>query len=401
MATLDSVELAELEQRVIERTAQLEITNRKLQQEIVERKRAEEELRKSEARLTLAQEAADIGTWDWDVKLDQTHWSAHQFHLHGIVPTEDKSIDYHTWLGLVHQDDRAKAGEDVRTALEDHRDFSTEYRIVWPDAQIRWLAGKARVIRDDNGQPLRMIGVNIDITELKHTESSLRESRQRLRNLTTRLQAIREEERTIIAREVHDELGQALTALKMDLAWTQKNLLKRWKAIPERIDSMISLTDSTLNAIRQLSSRLRPAVLDDLGLEAAIEWQTREFTHRGGYQCQLDLMATDLKPTKDRDINVFRILQEALTNIARHASANQVTVRLRTTDETLLLEIADDGKGINDSALTSTHALGLTGMYERAHTLGGELRIERGAKGKGTVLTLTIPHTSTKELAPA
>ncbi len=232
-----------------------------------------------------------------------------------------------------------------------------------------------------------------EIAERKRTEDQLRASHQRLRNLATQLQAVREEERTIIAREVHDEMGQALTALKMDLAWIAKGLPKRWKMLPDRVHSMISLTDSTLTAVQQLSSRLRPAMLDDLGLEAAIEWQLQDFASRGDYECRLDLKAKALRPNTKRDIAVFRIFQESLTNIARHASANRIGVKLRIKAGDLLLVVIDDGKGISDDALTSAYSLGLTGMYERARTLGGSLKIERGAKDRGTVLTLSVPLT--------
>ena len=235
-------------------------------------------------------------------------------------------------------------------------------------------------------------GVLVDIrddTERQYTQEELGKSRERLRNLAARLQSVREEERTTIAREMHDELGQALTGVRMDLAWLTEKLPRNRKALLERARSMTALVDSTLETVRQIAWRLRPAILDDLGLQAAVEWQVEEFESRTGLDCALaiDAGAAPLDPVNDTV--AFRILQEALTNVARHAEASRVNISLRVSNGQLVLEVRDDGKGITDRDLASTAALGLIGMRERAAPLGGRVTVRRVEEG-GTEVKLTL-----------
>lgn len=239
------------------------------------------------------------------------------------------------------------------------------------------------------GVPARLVCLR-DITERRRTERDVRLSRARLRNLAARLHSVREEERTAIAREIHDQLGQTLTALKMDLAWLAQNLPAEYQPMRERARSMDALMESTLDMVRRLSSQLRPAVLDDLGLEAAIEWQAQEFAKRTGCECVLDLDAGSLEPDRNRDIVIFRILQEALTNVARHAQARRVEVGLHAAPSQLTLRVRDDGRGITDEAIVDTSSLGVIGMRERAGSLGGRVYLRRAEEG-GTVVELNVP----------
>ena len=199
----------------------------------------------------------------------------------------------------------------------------------------------------------------------KTTEEEVKRSRQRLRNLATRLQFVREEERRNIAREIHDELGQTLTGLKLELSWIQKHLPKNWKAIPVRLQSINSLIDKELETVHDITLRLRPAILDDLGLEAAIESEVLDLAKRMGCNCSIKLDNDKIAKNIERDTTVFRILQEALTNIARHAKANNIQLSLNVEDKDLVLEIKDDGIGIQNEKITSPDSLGLIGMYER------------------------------------
>ncbi len=235
-----------------------------------------------------------------------------------------------------------------------------------------------------------------DVSERKRAEDEVQKSRERLRNLAARLHAVREDERTMIAREIHDELGQALTSLKIDLYWVMGKLPKSPSTLLERGRSMASLLDSTLDRVRRLSSRIRPAMLDDLGLGAAIEWQVQEFASRTDCKCEVDLEVGELGFDRDRDTAVFRILQEALTNVARHAEARRVEISMRATDGALVLEVRDDGIGITDDQVASMQSLGLIGMRERAGALGGRVHIRRLAEGAeaGTVVGLRMPLTA-------
>ncbi len=229
-----------------------------------------------------------------------------------------------------------------------------------------------------------------DVTERKKAENVVRESRERLRNLAARLHSVREEERTLLARELHDELGQALTGLRMDLFWLIDRLPEHDGQLHGRARAMVALVDGTVDVVRRISSSLRPAILDDLGLEAAIEWQVLEFQGRTKVACKLEVDGGERALESARATTVFRILQEALTNVARHAGAKHVDVNLWVSEEQLMLAVRDDGKGIADDELTSPSALGLIGMRERAGAHGGRVVVSQPPEG-GTQVLLKLP----------
>jgi signal transduction histidine kinase len=206
--------------------------------------------------------------------------------------------------------------------------------------------------------------------------------------LTTRLQLAREEERTCIAREVHDELGQALTGLKIDLAWLKSRMTDR--ALVDRVQSVIVRIDGAMDTVRRIATDLRPSVLDDLGLVAAVEWQAQEFERSTGITVQLEVQAEHVDLEDICATTAFRILQETLTNVVRHARATRVKIALRVSAEALTLEVRDNGRGISAAEMASPRALGLLGSRERAIACGGELAIG-GVRGKGTTVSLSIP----------
>ena len=243
---------------------------------------------------------------------------------------------------------------------------------------------------DETGQPVSLSGTAQDITERKEAERALRESHDRLRKLTGRLQAVRENERTHIAREIHDELGQRLTAIKIDLSWSLSLIQDSDEDLLRRIRSALRLVEETVDTVREISRDLRPPVLDQLGLEAAIDWQVEEFGNRTGCKTKLTVQAENVRFDEHRDITVFRILQEALTNTARHAAADSIQVSLGASENELVLEVCDNGRGISDQAIDSNDSIGLIGMRERAGSLGGKIEINRRAEG-GTALILRVP----------
>lgn len=250
-----------------------------------------------------------------------------------------------------------------------------------------WADVTLAPVLDDVDKPVGVIAIHRDIGELRRNQELVRESHERTRNLAARLMVVREHERSLIARELHDELGQALTRLSIDLSALQERQPQHIRA--KRIHSMGRLVDTTLKSVQQISSQLRPPVLDDLGLEAAIEWHVQEFSEWSGCRCDIDLRLGTLPRNKDRDIAIYRIVQEALTNVARHARAEHVLVRASAEAEELLLEIEDDGIGIPEGKLRSPHSLGIIGMGERAEGLGGEIHIAPRAGG-GTIVTLRL-----------
>ncbi len=229
-----------------------------------------------------------------------------------------------------------------------------------------------------------------DITERKKAEEEIKKTTGQLRQLTSRLQNIREEERTRIAREIHDELGQQLTALKMDAFWIGKQIDVADKTIHEKISSMISLIDDTITTVRRIASDLRPSILDDLGLIAALEWQGQEFEKRTGIKSILTNKMKDFKPIGELSTTIFRVYQEALTNITRYAHATEVETTIEEKNNHITLIIKDNGCGIDLSDVNYKNSLGLIGMKERAALFQGELTIE-SQKQKGTTITLKIP----------
>jgi PAS domain S-box-containing protein len=247
--------------------------------------------------------------------------------------------------------------------------------------------------------PLRLDGTRVvcliasDVSEAKRAEE-LRASGDQLRNLAARLLSVREEERTRIAREIHDELGQSLTAVRLDLSWLAGRLSGRSGVTLERIRSTVQLADSIIQSVRRISTNLRPAVLD-LGLAAALEWQTQEFQARTGIQCELRLLTQEVF-APEVSTALFRIFQETLTNVARHAKATRVEVVEQKQRGRLVMRIRDNGCGFDPEDPSISRSLGLLGMRERAAILGGQVAIS-SAPGKGTTVTAWIPLRSPEE----
>jgi PAS domain S-box-containing protein len=256
------------------------------------------------------------------------------------------------------------------------------------DGRPMILEGDYICMYDREGRIIGHFGIQRDVTQRRQEEKEILRSRQELRDLTTRLQLVREEERTYLAREVHDELGQALTGLKIDLAWLRSRMTDR--TLVDRVQSIIVRIDGAMDTVRRIATDLRPSVLDDLGLVAAVEWQAQEFERSTGIPVQLEVQAEHVELEDICATTAFRILQETLTNVARHAKATRVTIALRVSAEVLTLEVRDNGRGISKAEMASPQSLGLLGSRERAIACGGELVID-GVRGKGTTVSLRIP----------
>ena len=264
---------------------------------------------------------------------------------------------------------------DFRMRRKDGTVFPTEHTVT--------------PLEDDQGNRIGWVSVVREITERKRAQEKLMGSQEELRNLAAHLQSLREAERTNIAREIHDELGQALTALKMDISWL-KGKLPKDQALLEKTKSMSNLMDMTIKTVKRISTELRPGLLDDLGLVAAIEWQAEEFENRTGIRCKLRVVPEDPIVDPDRSTAIFRILQETLTNVSRHAQATRVTVSLKEKDAAVELKVRDNGKGITEEQISDPQSFGLMGIRERVHSCSGVVKI-RGVPGKGTTVTVSIP----------
>jgi hypothetical protein len=236
------------------------------------------------------------------------------------------------------------------------------------------------------------LGIYRDVTEGKRADEQLRASRAALRGLATRQQDVREDERARIAREIHDSLGQALTALKLDLAAAREAAQRGAPGLVERLGETAQMVDDLVKGVRRIATELRPPILDELGLPAAVEWLARDFTRRSGLLCSVKVHPTTKPIAADLATALFRILQEALTNISRHSAAHRVDIDLSVKSDVVTLEISDDGRGITEAGASGPGSLGILGMRERAAALGGVVEVGPRPDGVGTRVAAWFPR---------
>ncbi|MBI4495930.1 MAG: PAS domain S-box protein [Deltaproteobacteria bacterium] len=368
-------------------------------QDITERKRAEEEVKKSEARYRLlAGNVSDI-IWTMDLNLRFTFVSPAVVRLTGFRVEEMIGKDLKEILAPPSYERALKAITRKLAAKGARRHGSAplamELENLRRDGSALWTEVRMDFLRHPEGRPVEILGVSRDITERKRAEEEIRSSREQLRALSARLQTVREEERTSISREIHDELGQELTALKMELALLSRKLPPAPEGLAERVASMAKVIDRSIHSVRRISTHLRPGILDDFGLTAAIEWQAQEFQNYTGIKCRVKNSPKEFPLDQDRRTALFRIFQETLTNVARHSGATRVNVTMKTAGGDVQLEVFDNGRGISEGEIANPKSLGILGMRERAHLLGGQFRV-RGLPGKGTFVKVKIPLESEK-----
>jgi PAS domain S-box-containing protein len=363
--------------------------------DITERKLAEEQLKQSERQLAEAQHLARVGSWNWDLQSNALTLSDEVYRIFG-VDSETFNPAFEEFVGkFVHEEDRALVRDEVERCLQTQEPFNFYYRILRPDGGEVVVHARGDVASDTDGTPIRMFGTAQDVTERKHAEEKLKATTQQLRALSASLQAAREEEGTRIAREIHDELGAVLSSLRWDLEGVDEALSElvdqaKLQEPRKKIAAMIRLTETTFNTVRRIASELRPVVLDTLGLVPAIEWHARQFQQRTGIVVQCDLTVESVDLSREQSTAAFRIFQEALTNILRHAQATRVNIQMNEEEGQLILTVRDNGRGITDVEKSGRHTLGLLGMRERAHLIGWKFDITR-SDGKGTMVTVRIP----------
>jgi len=323
--------------------------------------------------------------------------------------------------------------EFIRLVDEQNALTGFESEIYHREGGRLWIAEHALAIRDAEGKLIGFQGTTIDITDRKRAEEELlkvhdelerrvaertadlaqtnealqrevaerRRIEENLRALSAHLQQVREAERTRIAREIHDDLGQMLTALMMDLSWlenkvTEPREMRTRNQLAEKVEQMSKLVGKTMDTVRTIAAELRPGVLDELGLKAAIEWQCADFHKRTGIKCDLLTELEEVALDRANATAVFRILQESLTNVLRHAKASAVMLELDAQANNLILEIRDNGRGITEAEMDDPRSLGILGMRERAVAVGGTVDIT-GADGEGTRVTVRVPLPKTGE----
>jgi two-component system sensor histidine kinase UhpB len=279
--------------------------------------------------------------------------------------------------------------DPVSTSTANHAALRARNGAVIP---VDWNAAP---IRDERGAVIGRVLIVRDIAERRRADIELKQSREQLRSLAAHLQDVREEERIRIAREVHDELGQMITGLRMDLSWMEKRLVAIADAaarepLAAKAKAMFELLDGMVKTVRKIASELRPGVLDDLGLAPALEWQARDWQTRTGIECQVSANLEGVTVSPECGTALFRIFQETLTNVARHAQATRVNAQISASNGWSTMEIQDNGRGITGEDRRRTKSFGLLGMSERARLLGGEFNIS-GDPGKGTTVRVKIP----------
>ncbi len=377
-----------------------------LVRDITARKRMEAALRRNEQRLRAIFEHSAVGIMiiDRDRRVLQANPA-----MAKILGYEPAELQGKNVSDFSHPDDDQRNHalyEEMRNGRNDY--FRMEKRYIRKDGGVIWGRLTVSKLPDDAGRPEFAVAMVEDVTDRKHSEELLLKSHEeletlvqertaelsmlndQLRSLSAYLQEAREKERTIIAREVHDELGQSLTALKMDLSLLIRRLPREWTPAIEKAESMADLIESTIQTVKRISSELRPGILDHLGLIAALEWQAQEFERRTGVPCVVAFDPPDIELDRDRSTTVFRIFQETLTNVTRHARATGVDVLLQRRKGELVLTVKDNGRGINDREKNDPSSLGLLGMRERVLAWGGSLLL-RGIPGKGTTVEVRIP----------
>ncbi len=363
-------------------------------QDITDRKRAEAALRESEERYRELFENAKDATYVHDLSGRYTSVNRAAEKLSGYTRAE---ILGKSFFHFVPPEQIANISEHLCRKLADEGETSYEAEVIRKDGRRISIEVNSHLIFE-NGVAVAVQGTARDITERKAAEEKLKATSEQLRALSARLQSAREEEGTRIAREIHDELGSVMTSLKWDLEGTERILASpmdpsQLAALRERLRALMNLSDLAISSIRRISSELRPSVLDDLGLAAAIEWQAQQFQARTGIICDCDCSLENVELGEEQATAVFRILQEALTNVLRHAQATRVDIKINKDNRSFTLSISDNGKGITESEKSEQQSLGILGMRERAHLIGGEIDI-KGVEGKGTVVIVRVPIAS-------
>ena len=363
-------------------------------QEITERKRSEEELSRAQAYLAEAERLSHIGTWAVNVITQEiVFWSDEHYRIFGFDP-ELGIPPLSAVLDRWHPDDAATLAV-FYDAVAQKRDYQFEFRLILPDGTTRNIVSIGHPVTNEAGELVEFMGVAMDVTEQRLVDRELQSSASQLRALASQVERVREEEDTRIARELHDELGSSLTSLKWDLEDLENSLDATSAnldiaALRNRIARMAKSAETNIRAVKRISSELRPSILDDLGICEALEWQAQEFQARTGIRTACEIAVESTPLNRDQMTAVFRIAQEAFTNILRHAKATRVHMAIRQSCAEFELRITDDGQGVTHAQIANPLSLGILGMRERAHLAGGRIEIQ-STGGQGTTVAVHIP----------
>jgi two-component system, NarL family, sensor histidine kinase UhpB len=351
-------------------------------EDVTERVRAEEALRNTERLLVDAETLGRTGSWEQDLVSGQVFNTKANGRLF-FGDDLSKGTRLEDYVEAIHPDDRGWVMHRREQLLGGTGSDEIEFRVIWPDGSVHWIFGRATVVRDQAGRPVREYGTNADVTERKHAEEELGRRAQQMEALSRKLIEAQEAERRAVARELHDDFGQVLTALKL-------NLQRRERDSSESIE----LVDGAIARMRDLAQALRPPLLDELGLEEALRWHVEHEAKRAGLAFRLAIAPLGRRPPAAVEMTCFRVAQEALTNVIRHAQAHFVEVGLSKVNGTLQLVVRDDGRGFDVPAARKRAieggSQGLLSMQERVTLAGGDLEID-SAPARGTCIRARLP----------
>lgn len=358
--------------------------------DITEEKLAKEELTKSQRILADAQKIAHLGSWEWNIQDNSEAWSDEQFRIFGYEPGEIEPT-YDHFIEALHPDDRNRVIDAVKSALDDTKSYNIEFRIIRPDLTVRTVSAQGEVYRDEQNNPIRMLGTALDISERRQIENELRYKHKDLQKLAGRLISTQEEELRRLARELHDDLTQRLAVLAIDIG----NLELQFKDdLPEPAIKQVSQIKANVikisGDVHNLSRDLHPSILEDLGLVRAIQSQCNDFSSRMGIAVVFTPKNVPVSLPHPISLTIYRIIQEGLSNIASYAKTKNAYVFLEELENNILLSVRDTGVGFDPAKVKLQAGLGLGSMRERVRLVDGSLSIT-SEPGKGTDIEVKIP----------
>jgi PAS domain S-box-containing protein len=377
----------------------------KIARDVTGIRQIEQALRDSEQRMRFCLEAANIGTWDWDIESGSVRWSENMERIHGQLPGSFGG-NVEAFLAGIYDEDCQRVSDAVRQALEGDGKYHVEYRQVKADGSFCWMEAHGQVIYDSSKRPKSMIGVCRDISERKRSEQALKDAHEQmearvtertseldhaqesLRTLSARLLQMQDDERRRIARELHDTAGQILIALSLNLAPVEEELRQTNSGLVEQIAESLRLIQELSRDLRTMSHLLHPPLLDEAGLQSAVRWYVEGFAERSRIDVDLHLDTGLERLSAELETAMFRIVQECLTNIHRHSGSTSASIVITHDTHSVTIEIRDRGKGMS---MPVRAGVGIQGMGERVRQLGGHLEIESG--GGGTRVTAIFPAT--------
>ncbi|MCC6397593.1 MAG: PAS domain S-box protein [Bacteroidetes bacterium] len=377
---------------IIRDVTRREGVERELHEHRMHLRRALASVARQEELLRVAGEIAHVGGWDFNPETMQGSWTEEIARIHEVEHTSETSAIF--GLQFYEGEHKKKIEEAVNAAIVNGTPYDLELELVAANGKRKWVRTIGHAVIE-NGKVKRVRGAMQDITERKHILDELRESRDQLKVLAASLQDAREDERAAVARELHDDLGQILTALKLDVAMVEQTFdpvipPEVKTAFRRQIADVAKTIDGGVQELRRIIRNLRPEVLDTLGLVAALQWFGEDFQKRTGVTCAFRADRPASRIPSGHSTALFRIYQEILTNVTKHANATAVDARLQISSGEVTLTVADDGRGFDPAKPSSHTSLGMLGMRERAMRLGGTTRVE-SQPGKGTRIHIAIP----------